>query len=505
MSLKSWVLDRVHQMNGIAGRNDLPSREPDFAAVRRAPAASVVRAEGGYTASGVEPIVEAEHLGAYAPLIGAIREELEHFVASHVRLHVVIADRDRFVLTSIGVRCGSAAEARPRLQRFMQEFKPEQVKRYIAREVIGSLPNASSIDLSQFAGLFDADARTSAGGDEYGELLAALRTAPHDASLRPYEVSVQGRWTEAEAARGGASSPSSSSRGAGRLEPTPSTPLAGQRHEFEVEDADGRRRVALQSVVPGRRYVVGKGEGCDIRVNGTYTSRRHAEIWREHDAWWVADAGSTNGLRVESQGRVRGRVDAEGVTATATGMDPPVRLDDDARIVLSARAEGPRTDYPSVSMRAGQGAARAPVPAASSVPIDSMREPAAAPRTPLTAVLPLKGTVPTHAITVQQASGAQTRAIDRDALPLSVGRSRNQALVIDRRHEEVSGHHLDVVALDEDGAEVMVLGDNGIVIDGRAHAPGARCRWRVGSTMVLGAPGDEPPACTLALTRKERV
>jgi hypothetical protein len=43
-------------------------------------------------------------LGAYAPLIGAVRDELEHFVASHVRLHVVIAERDRFMLTSIGVR-----------------------------------------------------------------------------------------------------------------------------------------------------------------------------------------------------------------------------------------------------------------------------------------------------------------------------------------------------------------------------------------------------------------
>ena len=26
MSLKSWVLHRVHDMNGIAGRNDLPPR-----------------------------------------------------------------------------------------------------------------------------------------------------------------------------------------------------------------------------------------------------------------------------------------------------------------------------------------------------------------------------------------------------------------------------------------------------------------------------------------------
>ena len=51
--------------------------------------------------------------------------------------------------------CGTA-EARQLLQQFMHEFKPEQVKRYLAREVIGGLPNAAAIDLSQFAGLFDA-------------------------------------------------------------------------------------------------------------------------------------------------------------------------------------------------------------------------------------------------------------------------------------------------------------------------------------------------------------
>ena len=30
MSLKSWVLDHVHRMSGLAGRPDLPPREPGF-------------------------------------------------------------------------------------------------------------------------------------------------------------------------------------------------------------------------------------------------------------------------------------------------------------------------------------------------------------------------------------------------------------------------------------------------------------------------------------------
>ena len=94
-----------------------------------------------------------EHLGAYAPLVAAIREELERFVASHVRMHLAIAERDRYLLTSIEVDCSDDDEARELLQRFMREFKPEQIKHYLMKEVIGRLPNASAIDLAHFAGL----------------------------------------------------------------------------------------------------------------------------------------------------------------------------------------------------------------------------------------------------------------------------------------------------------------------------------------------------------------
>ena len=64
------------------------------------------RAERGKRVAAREPtLASAEHLGAYAPLIDAIRDELEHFVASHVRLHLAIAERDRFLLTAVGIGC----------------------------------------------------------------------------------------------------------------------------------------------------------------------------------------------------------------------------------------------------------------------------------------------------------------------------------------------------------------------------------------------------------------
>jgi len=494
MSLKSWVLDHVHRMSGLAGRPDLPPREPGFEPGRGAfePGRAAIepriepREESPWVAT-TELLTDVEHLGAYGPLIAAIRDELEHFVASHVRLHVVIADRDRFVLTSIGVRCAASGESRRLLQQFMHEFKPEQVKRYLMREVIAGLPNASAIDLSQFAGLFDAETRGDAEeGGEYRELLAALRSAPPAAPLRPYEVSVVGRWTEVDAVRTSAvSNPPTTGLHPGA---TPSTPMAGLRSEFDVNDADGRRRVVLQAVVPGRRYLIGKGEACDIRVNGTYTSRRHAEIWLDRGVWWVGDAGSTNGIRVESQTGLQGRSGA----AISAEPEPPVRLGEDSLIVLSARAEGPPGDYPTVAMR--------PLAAASArlTPIAA----ATAPKTPLTAILPARDGEPVFKITALQATGLRTLEVSSASLPVTIGRSRNQTLVVDRRHDGVSGHHLDVVGLDDDGADLVVHGDNGISIDGVRHPAGAHCRWQVGATMVLGATADDQPACTLQLARQ---
>ena len=485
MSMKSWVLHRV------AGRSDLPPREarhlhePDLD-VDAAP-------RHGDAGASADPLRAGADLGVYAPLIGAVRDELEHFVASHVRLHVVIAERDRFLLTSIGVRSPGGAEARELLQQFMHEFRPEQVKRYLAREVIGRLPNAAVIDLSQFAGLRDlASTERSGDDDEYRELLVALRTTPALPVARPYEVSVIGRWSEADTASATSSAPARA-----RRVDTPSTPLAGRRVEFDIDDGAGTRRAVLNAVVPGRRYVVGKDESSDLRVDGTYTSRRHAEIWLDDDGWHVADAGSTNGVRVETAGAdgTPVRILASVTTSDAT----PIAVAAGTRIVLSARAEGPPADYPSIALRPnrsqaspkiGERAATTPIAAAS-----------AAPKTPLTSVLALRPGAARFAITATQASGECSEPIRDDALPLTIGRSRDQTIVIDRRHPGVSGQHVAIDAIDDEGAHGIVHGDNGIVVDGVAHAAGERFDWKPGQTMVLGGALPSEPACTLVLAR----
>jgi pSer/pThr/pTyr-binding forkhead associated (FHA) protein len=484
MSMKSWVLHRVQGLGEATGRADLPSRK---ATREPGPDPDLDRdtdTHAGNAAPGEPLPPSAEDLGAYSPLIGAVRDELEHFVASHVRLHVVIADRDRFMLTAVGVRSPGGASARQLLREFLREFRPEQVKRYLAREVIGRLPNAAVIDLSQFAGLSDLEAGgpTHEAG-EYEDLISTLRTVPEAPVRQPYEISVLGRWTENDAS-------------------IPTTRLAGRPCEFDIDDGDGPRRAALNSVVPGHRYIVGKGDDCDIRVNGTYTSRRHAELWMEGGTWHVADAGSTNGFRVESAPR-KGTTPETARRLAAPGSTQAIALREGMRIVLSARAEGPPVDYPWIALRPivpARAAATVPTPiaAAASVPVAVPRP---APSTPRTAVLASRRVEPVFEIS-ELPAGARVHAFRRSELPITIGRSRGQSLVIDWSHAGVSGHHVEIDAIDDDVAHGVVRGDNGIDIGGTHLVAGDRLRWLVGQTMVLGGSLPGEPQCQLALARR---
>src|SRR6266487_2559258 len=480
MSLKNWIL---HKMNGMANRVDLPRSPVLSAGVIRSPV--VMRRNPGRTTAAPAPgaASPAPHLGPYAPLIAAIREELEQFVVSYLRLHLAIAERDRYLLTSIDVRATGPDDADERLRRFTREFRPEQIKLYLAKEVIGGLPNASAIDLSQFAGLNvghgDEDA---ADDDDYSELLAELRRAKPAPGVRQYEVSLIGRWSELGSAN---------ARGWSRADAL-RTPLAGRSAEIAIEDAGGSRHLVLQSVMPGRRYVIGKGEECDIVVNGVYASRRHCEIWLDHGTWWVTDAGSTNGIRVERGTSVLGRGPSQENAAREVAG---VEVSPGARIVLSARAEGSAADYPRLVLDTRRDAPAFATPIAPAV---------ARPTTPSTPILVPRSRGNALTIAARMASGVRTVELRADGLPFSVGRSRSQALVIEWAHEGVSGHHIDIVEIDDAGVTVMVHGDNGITIAGAAYPSGTRLHWKAGESMVLGRIIGHEPECRLTLSRPER-
>jgi len=464
MSIKNWILNK---MSGVAGRPDL--RSPVLSGIP-ADVPSVMRRDGRRSASQVrEQLPPAQHLGPYAPLIGAIRDELDHFMVSYLSLHLAIAERDRYLLTSIAVRA-TAPESEELLRRFIREFKPEQVKRYLLREVIAGLPNAGALDLSQFAGLNagpDHDAENDE--DDYSELLAELRSADPTPGSRPYEVNLIGRWSDTGAA---ASAPSAAE--------ALRAPHVDNAIAIRIEDAAGSRQVMLAAVVPGRRYVIGKDESCDIVADGLYASRRHCEMWFERNSWWVADAGSTNGIRVERGASVLGRSGAD---------KAKVELLTGAWIVLSGHAEGSAAHYPRLALDAKQDAV-APTPLA---PPPALRA------TPST---PILGTERAQfRLSAQMACGERALELRAGALPVSIGRSRKETLVIDWAHTGVSGHHLDISAIDANGVTVEVYGDNGVSIGATAYPQGAHLHWAPGEPMTLGRPGGAEPECRLTLSR----
>jgi hypothetical protein len=378
------------------------------------------------------------------------------------------------VLTSIEVECEADASHADLLRRFQSEFRPEQIKQYLARDVIAGLRNASAIDLTQFAGLNAVRPVTPAEDDGYADLLAELQASTAEDEAPPYQVTLMGRWTSSSAH---AAAPPREAR-----DPVPATPTTTRPFALDIHDTSGLRQVDLAAVVPGRRYVIGKDGGCDVVVDGTYASRRHCEIWYDRGTWWAADCGSTNGIRVESDGRIV-RASAR---SPAGGAMHPVEWPSGASLVLSAHAIGDATQYPRVVARPVVPDAPEPPTAIAST----------APATPIAPAMP-----PAHRwiARVEMAGGARDVQLSEHTLPFTIGRSRNQSLIVDWSHAAVSGRHVEIVALDADGASIVVHGDNGILVDGRPHAMGARLTWRAGETLRLGQRAGEAAGCVLTL------
>jgi FHA domain len=483
MKLKGWMLRKVNGVGTPGARVEPPSRAPT--AARNA---SVLQSNareprlGTYGEQRGAAPDDVENLGPYRTLIGVIREELEHFVTTQLRLHLAIAERDRYVLVSVEVECDESDEHRELLRRFISEFKPEQIKHYLAKEVIAGLRNASAIDLSQFAGLNAAqqDAGTKEEAERYGELLAELRHGSPRSVARPYRVTLLGRWSQLDV-------PAPASDRASPIRHM-RTPLSSQAFALDIEDAGGARRVELTSVVPGRRYAVGKGEGCDIVVDGAYASRRHCEMWLDQGVWWVVDAGSTNGIRVES---VNGSIARSHPAEQEVAPLPEIELAPGACLVLSERAVGQPGQYPRLSLRRVEAADTRTKP------------PSAVSPTPVTPIAPPRRREGGLTITACMASGVRTVDIPGGALPFRVGRSRNQALVIDWAHAEVSGRHFEIVALDESGAQIVVHGDNGVAVGGTSHGPGTQFKWKPGETLLLGGDVGHASPCSLTLAQGE--
>jgi hypothetical protein len=149
--------------------------------------------------------------------------------------------------------------------------------------------------------------------------LARLEDDPRESEEEPQSAPAARR---ASAASSGGSGASSQPRIAAAAARAPAAPPASayaepeevgntmifsnsQRSRDAVEQVGGRRRPKALLLVSGRRLLVaprgatiGRSRDCDIVLEDSSISRRHAELRPGGQGWTIEDLGSTNGVRI---------------------------------------------------------------------------------------------------------------------------------------------------------------------------------------------------------------
>jgi pSer/pThr/pTyr-binding forkhead associated (FHA) protein len=85
-------------------------------------------------------------------------------------------------------------------------------------------------------------------------------------------------------------------------EPVPEPEPEPEPQEIVTLSVDGR------TIPLADRAVIGRSRECDVRVDDANVSRRHAEIRKDGDDYWVADLGSTNGTELNGRRVERSRL-----------------------------------------------------------------------------------------------------------------------------------------------------------------------------------------------------
>jgi len=105
-------------------------------------------------------------------------------------------------------------------------------------------------------------------------------------------------------------------------------PEGGQTMIYRPEPEDEPKEKPVKAaeqialVVGGKRHriakrttVIGRAQGCDVRLDDANISRRHAELRQQGTAYWIVDLGSTNGVEVNGSRVERAQLE-DGDTVT---------------------------------------------------------------------------------------------------------------------------------------------------------------------------------------------
>jgi hypothetical protein len=144
-----------------------------------------------------------------------------------------------------------------------------------------------------------------------------------DADLDVGEFGIATRMVQPERRRAASGEPEGDVAPGATMIYKPKTPAPTQAvspEELGVEQElvtltfDGSRHEVRQ-----RRVVIGRSRDCDIQLNDSNASRRHAELRQEGASYWIVDLGSTNGLEVNGKRVKRAKLrDGDTVTIGST-------------------------------------------------------------------------------------------------------------------------------------------------------------------------------------------
>lgn len=79
-------------------------------------------------------------------------------------------------------------------------------------------------------------------------------------------------------------------------EPIQKKPKEKREYPILINDQNGKEFGIVKTP-----FVIGKGEGCNLRVNNKAISRKHLQITRYGENFFLEDMGSTNGTFVNGQ------------------------------------------------------------------------------------------------------------------------------------------------------------------------------------------------------------
>ncbi len=235
--------------------------------------------------------------------------------------------------------------------------------------------------------------------------------------------------------------------------------------------------------------LLGTMESADVVVDGKYTSSRHGAICFDKVCWWYRDMGSTNGSRV-----VRPDQPAVVFPAGAAKAAPPaaVELTPGCEIVFTATEEGDPTDYPVLQRPRSDRASATPQ-------APSMRGPAPA-ATPLDAQS--AGVEALARLRISDVLGEREVLISAGQLPFTVGRDQTQSCAVPWDHKTVSGKHLVLTAIEDAGARVKMIGNNGGSLGQAApREAGQESLWPWNDSFLLGYPPAGEPEYRLSLAK----